>query len=865
MAESGPTQGAERHADAIERWKSRPWLARTLRVAIAVAPLILSIGYTVTVGRVLPPERLGVHRWVWIGLVFVTANLLLFGLTRLTRRLMPLVALMKLTLVFPDNAPSRTRSALRSSNSRTMLRQMEQSRARGDVTGETIHGDYLVQLLKEVNEHDRLTRGHSERVRAYSELLGEQIGLDDDDMHKLRWASLLHDVGKLTVPSEILNKDGRPTDDEWTVLSGHPGAGLPMLEPLRPWLGDWIHAADEHHCRWDGNGYPKKVGGTEITLAGRLVAIADAYDVMTSARSYKKPLAPELARQELTDCAGSQFDPTLVKAFLRIGLDRLKTVAGPLAWIANLTGSAQIPVPATSAVTNAAVSSGTAAVAVATAAVGGFLPVGAPPPVDLAFADPAIVVEDLDLTVESGAELTVALRADGGLGQVTFTWTDPVHGTVIAGPDGGTATRDADQRSVVSVTYVPDAGRIGRDDFVVEGCDAAGDCDDAVVSIDVRPGAIPVAEPQAQDAASAAPTPVPDPTATATPDATPTPLPTPTPIQPPVADPPVVPPPPPPPPPPVVDEQVDLVADGATVAEDSSSLIAVLDNDRDPEGADVTLFSVTDPDHGTAEVVGNRVRYTPRPDFSGEDRFTYRAGDGTSPSRTASVLVTVTPVNDPPVASVARRSIPESSPVGTTVTTVEASDADGTIPTISIIGGNGAGRFAVASDGIVTVAGPLDHETTESYLLRYRVDDGAEPVVVSATVTITDVDERPVALADGATTVEDTPTTIAIGANDADPEGRALAWDVPSVSASGATLADADGTVTYTPPAGWSGVDSFSYTATDPALLRSDPATVVVTVTPVNDAPVAGDDSGLGFVTTEDTGVHDRRCDGERQ
>ena len=238
-----------------------------------VAPLMSSVGFTWLAGLLLPPERLGIHRWVWIGLVFVAANLLLVAVGRLTRLFLPLVAMMKLTLVFPDEAPSRTKAALRRSNSKTMLRQMHEARARGESTGEALHGEYLVQLLKEVNDHDRLTRGHSERVRAYSELLGEELGLVESKMNKVRWSALLHDVGKLSVPSEILNKDGRPTDAEWKVLTGHPAAAGELLEPLRPWLGDWVHAADQHHCRWDGNGYPYDLSGHQISVAGRLVAV----------------------------------------------------------------------------------------------------------------------------------------------------------------------------------------------------------------------------------------------------------------------------------------------------------------------------------------------------------------------------------------------------------------------------------------------------------------------------------------------------------------------------------------------------------------------------------------------------------------
>ncbi len=237
MSSSGPTQGAERHTATVNRWTSHPHLARLLRVGIVVAPLAASVAFTLAAGRFAPAERLGINRWLWVALVFLCSNALLVVVSRLVKRLIPLVALMKLTLVFPDQAPSRTKAALRQSNSRTMLRDMEAARARGETVGPALHGDYLVQLLKDLNDHDRLTRGHSERVRAYSELLGEELGLSDEDLGKLRWAALLHDVGKLAVPAAILNKDSRPTDEEWKLLAGHPAAGTPMLEPLEGWLG----------------------------------------------------------------------------------------------------------------------------------------------------------------------------------------------------------------------------------------------------------------------------------------------------------------------------------------------------------------------------------------------------------------------------------------------------------------------------------------------------------------------------------------------------------------------------------------------------------------------------------------------------
>ena len=318
-----------------DRWAAHPLLAASVRAGVVLVPLALSVVTGVLVGRALPLGNTTFERIGWWLLVFVLSSAVLFVSDRLARRVLPLAVLLELSLVFPDRAPSRIRS-VRTASVRDLDSKLARLRAHGLTTEPMRAAETLVVLVGLLGLHDKRTRGHSERVRALVDALTNEMGLSEEDRSRVRWAALVHDLGKLTVPTQILNKSGSLDDDEWDTIRRHPDEGVRLVAGLLPWLGDWGRAIGEHHERWDGMGYPAGLSGEEIGLGARIVSVADSYEVMTSARSYSRARSASAARKELTACAGAQFDPQVVRCFLSISLGRLRWIVGPLTWLAEI-------------------------------------------------------------------------------------------------------------------------------------------------------------------------------------------------------------------------------------------------------------------------------------------------------------------------------------------------------------------------------------------------------------------------------------------------------------------------------------------------------------------------------------------------
>ncbi len=851
----GPTQMTA--AQAQTRWGAHPLVASSVRVTIFVLPIVVSILFGIWASNAIPPGRLGVNPWIWWLGLLVAASGLVRILELVLRRLAPLGMLFKLSLVFPDQTPGRFKSALRTGNTAATKRRIAEIQAGGGaLAGDDAVSAQMLDLITMLSKHDRMTRGHAERVRGYTELIAEEMGIGGGSLERLRWAALLHDMGKLEVPAEILNKDGRPSDEEWEILKQHPAAAERHLEPVSEWLGEWRHAADGHHEKWDGSGYPRGLAGNDIPLAARIVAVADAYDVMTSTRSYKKPLPAEVARSEISGNAGTQFDPMVARAFLSLSLGDLRRVGGPVAWFASLPAVRQVPIGSVAQ----PVATGFAATATAVSAAVAGVPTTPPePPPAVAFADeempslPApeqtvVIVPPATPEPAEPAAVPVATPANLAPQMESQTISVPedsapgiVGSLAAADPDGPEALRwallDDDLPFAVSASgdvsvnpnAVLDAETRTAFDIEVAVTDGMAttttthtivitDVDESPEATDLRTfasesaangdvlGEVTATDPEddqltfellrqeqvpfavgrtggqlivvgALDYEAA-------PSYTlsviVTDDGGNTDIAV---IEVLVAN---------------VDEAPNNARFAATVNEGSTVVIDLTDRHVDPEGTAVELSSLSDPGSNGAAVVvdATTLTYTHNGNNSAEDTIGYVVTDASGLEASGLIDVTITPVNDAPLATDQTFSILETASPGATVGSIVASDPDG--DDLEFRTTVNATPFAVSIDGVVTVEQALNHEANASHTLDVVVTDsvGAETPIQVRVATL-DVNDPPVLGDQTATVAEDSaagPTGFVLAATDADgpnPLNRSLQAGSPfSMTSAGELVLD---------------------------------------------------------------------------
>jgi putative nucleotidyltransferase with HDIG domain len=835
--------------DYAPRWQPHPLFAALLRAFVLLTPIVASVVAVHLASRVVAApvgSDVALAAW-WIGLA-VCATVVLIGFDRLTRRLLPLAALLKLALVFPDEAPSRFRTALAAGTTADLERRLAEARA-GSVTDTPVEAaERLLGFVAALSTHDRLTRGHSERVRAYAQMIAKELRLGSDDLDRLNWAALLHDIGKLEVPAEILNKPGRPTDEEWLQIRSHPELGARLAAPLRAWLGEWTDAISDHHERWDGKGYPAATEGDRISLGGRIVAVADVFDVITSTRSYKDSGTAVDARDEIARCSGAQFDPRVVRAFLSVSLGRLRLAMGPLSWLAQAPVIGRIPLA------------------------------------------PGLVTAASSAVAVLGS---VAAGLAGGHGVApSFT---PAAQAAATRPVAQVAPRGAAALAV----FTPQR-RGGRARLTIASAPVA---DPALQLVsDAAPTALPAAtDPPAAPAAvtPAVTAPLASPLPVAPPAAAP-PAAKPPAVTPPVT-PPVAPPAPAPGPAPVappLNHAPSFVA-GAdqAVLEDAGARTviawahAISPGPADEAGQTVS-FQVSD-DNASLFTAGGRpavapdgtLTYTPAPDGSGTAAVSVTAiddggtaGGGSDASAAQVFQIVVTPVNDAPGFTVgADQSVVENAGAQTVpawATAIARGPADESGQTVSFtVTSSAPALFAAGGQPAVAAGGALSYTPAPgahgSATVTVRaVDDGGTAnggVDTSApqTFAITIVNQAPVAVADAPAVLENDPAgvTFDVLANDTDPESDPLTL----ASYDGSTIADgglthnAGGSFTYIPVAHFAGTDSFSYTVSD-GNGGTSTAVVTITITAVLDPPAPQADAyvtpqGVALVETPAGGL----------
>jgi HD-GYP domain-containing protein (c-di-GMP phosphodiesterase class II) len=215
----------------------------------------------------------------------------------------------------PDPVASSVDMKLLGATATNMAIFLENAALYDDLT--TMALGTLEALTAAIDAKDTYTSGHSQRVAHLTQLLAKQVGLDEHTIGRMHIAGLVHDIGKIGVPEAVLTKPGKLTEAEFDWIRKHPEIGYRILKDI-PQLHDILPGVLYHHERFDGRGYPEGIAGDDIPLVARLISLADAFDAMSSTRTYRATLSRPEVLQEIVDCAGTQFDPELAPIFVKL-------------------------------------------------------------------------------------------------------------------------------------------------------------------------------------------------------------------------------------------------------------------------------------------------------------------------------------------------------------------------------------------------------------------------------------------------------------------------------------------------------------------------------------------------------------------
>lgn len=301
---------------ATDRWTARPRLAALVEGLALAVPVAVAAGVGTAVVAAGPDVSSLPRRSAWLVVPLGLAALTYVVVERSLRWLAPLASVLRLSLRFPSTAPTRRSVARAAATPRRLERRIDRVAWAGLPAGHDEAAREALAIAVGAHHHHPHLRGHPLRIARVADAVAAEMGWSEEERGGLRWAALVADFGKLTLPLRVLRKHGQPSRTEWQLLRTHPSRSLEITRPLAGWLGGALAAIEQHHERVDGLGYPLALAGSEIARGATILSVADAYVAMTSPRPWSRALSPEAARDEIAEGAGSQFDPVVAGAAL---------------------------------------------------------------------------------------------------------------------------------------------------------------------------------------------------------------------------------------------------------------------------------------------------------------------------------------------------------------------------------------------------------------------------------------------------------------------------------------------------------------------------------------------------------------------